>query len=188
VQLIFSNANSGQFQLQGNKFPKLPALGSDLTDEPFRWDHRLFTVFLNLSGHPSQRVSQQAAPSSERKQVEMIVEKMNGRFFDLNSHKNTNAVIDGILQQMQKNGVFVRFDRHEVGPAGSNVQSLEGEGELFVVLSALYSIFRRRCLEITNSSNQSDSQRTYRWQPVKLADTRVFLARSVNVSYFNLYL
>lgn len=58
----------------------------------------------------------------------MIVDKMNGRYFDLNSHKSTNTVIEGILQLMQKNGVFVRFERHELGTTGSGVQSLEGEG------------------------------------------------------------
>jgi hypothetical protein len=60
--------------------------------------------------------------------VEVIVNKMNGRFFDLNSHKTTNVVIDGILQRMQQNGVFVRFERHEI--AGTSVKALEGEGKL----------------------------------------------------------
>jgi hypothetical protein len=141
VSFIFNyliNHLSTNVQLQNGKFPKpLPAVGAELTDEPFRWDHKLFVVCLNLPSHPPQRVIQPAPHSNERKQIDLIVEKMNGNFklylniydnflflgkaFELSSHKSTNSIIEGILQRSQQNGVFVKFDRF--GPAPNTIQS-----------------------------------------------------------------
>ncbi|KAI6204025.1 VWFA domain-containing protein [Aphelenchoides besseyi] len=101
-----------QFYKDG-KFPPLNAPGSELTDEPYRWDHKLFVVFVDLTGHaPFSRAVVERVATVERQQVESIVERLNGRIFNADSPRTMSTIIEGILQRMQQNGVFVRFTRY----------------------------------------------------------------------------
>lgn len=117
----------------------MPAPGAEYTDEPFRWDHKLFVVNVCLPSHPPQRIAQPPVQTTERKQIEAIVEKMNGKSFDFNSHKSTTTIIESILQRMQPNSVFIKFDRCE--STSQNIQPTSNGGKNFGVYSFVMEVF-----------------------------------------------
>lgn len=105
-----------------------------------------------MSGHPAQKIETPPPPSNARKEVDIIVEKMNGdqstrrslfnpkilgSSFEISSHKTTIGIIESIIQQIQQNGVFVRFERDSSAP---NLKKVTEDGGIFLFYRVSQSI------------------------------------------------
>ncbi|PSN38922.1 Integrator complex subunit 6-A [Blattella germanica] len=85
-----------------------PIPGSELTREPFRWDQRLFSLVLRLSGTPA---------------VERDVGLVPRRSYSITSHRMLMQCIDSLVQKVQS-GVVINFEK--IGPDPLPVSAAEG--------------------------------------------------------------
>ncbi|VDD86963.1 unnamed protein product [Enterobius vermicularis] len=129
------------------KLSKPTAMGNELTEEPFRWDHRLFTLVLRLSGGvPRLKVTPGMPLPVDASPINAMCLATGGRSYSVTSHKLLPLCIESIVQKIQQSGVLVRFEK--VGPdplpvvndkvngvlEGSNGKAAEGEnGKQFPV-------------------------------------------------------
>ncbi|CAD5229792.1 unnamed protein product [Bursaphelenchus okinawaensis] len=109
-------------------FPTLPQPLGDLTDEPFRWDHRLFVVGLDIPGHSPIRdlfegLDEDAEEdvvddslSFSSPELKSFISRMNGKLYRMKTAKNMSGILDAVLQKIQVNGVFVRLSKHGADP------------------------------------------------------------------------
>uniref|UniRef100_A0A915E474 VWFA domain-containing protein n=1 Tax=Ditylenchus dipsaci TaxID=166011 RepID=A0A915E474_9BILA len=99
------------------KLSNSTTIGSELTVEPYRWDHRLFSIVLRFPGHYQNNglVGGQAF-IAEDYPIQTLCAAMGGRSFSLTSHKLLSFCIDSILQKIQYIGVLVRLEKHGPDP------------------------------------------------------------------------
>ncbi|CAD5233403.1 unnamed protein product [Bursaphelenchus xylophilus] len=110
-------------------FPPLPQPLGELTEEPFRWDHRLFVVGLDIPGHPpldeiedwmeedEEEEYPEESPTFEHSAAKNMIHKVNGKLYRMRAAKQMNAILDAVLQKIQVNGVFVRLQQHGPEPS-----------------------------------------------------------------------
>ncbi|XP_011135273.1 integrator complex subunit 6-A isoform X2 [Harpegnathos saltator] len=89
-----------------------PIPGSELTKEPFRWDQRLFSLVLRLSGTPAVErdiglVASDASP------IDAMCEVTGGRSYCITSFRMMIQCIDSLVQKVQS-GVVINFEK--IGP------------------------------------------------------------------------
>ncbi|XP_033331442.1 integrator complex subunit 6 isoform X1 [Megalopta genalis] len=89
-----------------------PIPGSELTKEPFRWDQRLFSLVLRLSGTPAVErdigiVANDSSP------IDVMCEVTGGRSYCITSFRMMMQCIDSLVQKVQS-GVVINFEK--IGP------------------------------------------------------------------------
>ncbi|KAF7997424.1 hypothetical protein HCN44_005995 [Aphidius gifuensis] len=89
-----------------------PILGSELTKEPFRWDQRLFSLVLRLSGTPAidRDIGLVASDTSP---IDAMCEITGGRSYCVTSNRMMLQCIDSLVQKVQS-GVVINFEK--IGP------------------------------------------------------------------------
>lgn len=89
-----------------------PILGSELTKEPFRWDQRLFSLVLRLSGTPPIE-RDTGLVASDTSPIDAMCEITGGRSYCVTSHRMMLQCIDSLVQKVQS-GVVINFEK--IGP------------------------------------------------------------------------
>ncbi|KAJ9593745.1 hypothetical protein L9F63_014718 [Diploptera punctata] len=89
-----------------------PIPGSELTREPFRWDQRLFSLVLRLSGTPAVDRDVGLVPS-DGSPIDAMCEVTGGRSYCITSHRMLMQCIDSLVQKVQS-GVVINFEK--IGP------------------------------------------------------------------------
>ncbi|XP_011505090.1 PREDICTED: integrator complex subunit 6-B [Ceratosolen solmsi marchali] len=107
-----------------------PIPGSELTKEPFRWDQRLFSLVLRLSGTPAVE-RDTGLVASDASPIDAMCEVTGGRSYCITSHRMMMQCIDSLVQKVQS-GVVINFEK--IGPdplplANESVNSLHSEND-----------------------------------------------------------
>ncbi|KAL1123378.1 hypothetical protein AAG570_002461 [Ranatra chinensis] len=89
-----------------------PTPGCELTREPFRWDQRLFSLVLRLSGTPAVDRDSGLVPS-DCSPIDAMCEVTGGRSYSVTSHRVLLQCIDSLVQKVQS-GVVINFEK--IGP------------------------------------------------------------------------
>ncbi|KAF6213160.1 hypothetical protein GE061_010875 [Apolygus lucorum] len=89
-----------------------PIPGCELTREPFRWDQRLFSLVLRLSGTPAVERDVGLVPS-DTSPIDAMCEVTGGRSYSVTSHRMLMQCIDSLVQKVQS-GVVINFEK--IGP------------------------------------------------------------------------
>ncbi|XP_057331097.1 integrator complex subunit 6 [Microplitis mediator] len=89
-----------------------PIPGSELTKEPFRWDQRLFSLVLRLSGTPAID-RDTGLVASDASPIDAMCEVTGGRSYCITSHRMMMQCIDSLVQKVQS-GVVINFEK--IGP------------------------------------------------------------------------
>ncbi|XP_034943678.1 integrator complex subunit 6 [Chelonus insularis] len=89
-----------------------PIPGSELTKEPFRWDQRLFSLVLRLSGTPAVD-RDTGLVASDASPIDAMCEVTGGRSYCITSHRMMMQCIDSLVQKVQS-GVVINFEK--IGP------------------------------------------------------------------------
>ncbi|BES92737.1 integrator complex subunit [Nesidiocoris tenuis] len=89
-----------------------PIPGCELTREPFRWDQRLFSLVLRLSGTPAVERDVGLVPS-DSSPIDAMCEVTGGRSYSVTSHRMLMQCIDSLVQKVQS-GVVINFEK--IGP------------------------------------------------------------------------
>lgn len=107
-----------------------PIPGSELTREPFRWDQRLFSLVLRLSGTPALDRDIGLVPS-DTSPIDAMCEVTGGRSYCITSHRMLMQCIDSLVQKVQS-GVVINFEK--IGPDPLPVTNEGGRQESDVLL------------------------------------------------------
>ncbi|KAJ4449233.1 hypothetical protein ANN_00630 [Periplaneta americana] len=105
-------SNSAGVQEDFNLPMHSPIPGSELTREPFRWDQRLFSLVLRLSGTPALDRDVGLVPS-DSSPIDAMCEVTGGRSYCITSHRMLMQCIDSLVQKVQS-GVVINFEK--IGP------------------------------------------------------------------------
>ncbi|XP_068626188.1 integrator complex subunit 6 [Battus philenor] len=105
------SSNAG-IQEEFNLPMNCPIPGSELTREPFRWDQRLFSLVLRLSGTPAVERDTGLVPS-DSSPIDAMCEVTGGRSYCITSHRMLMQCIDSLVQKVQS-GVVINFEK--IGP------------------------------------------------------------------------
>ncbi|KDR21465.1 hypothetical protein L798_03918, partial [Zootermopsis nevadensis] len=105
-------SNSAGVQEDFNLPMHSPIPGSELTREPFRWDQRLFSLVLRLSGTPALDRDVGLVPS-DGSPIDAMCEVTGGRSYCITSHRMLMQCIDSLVQKVQS-GVVINFEK--IGP------------------------------------------------------------------------
>lgn len=89
-----------------------PIPGSELTKEPFRWDQRLFSLVLRLSGTPAVD-RDTGLVASDSSPIDAMCEVTGGRSYCVTSQRMMHQCIDSLVQKVQS-GVVINFEK--IGP------------------------------------------------------------------------
>lgn len=82
--------------------------GAKLTKEPFRWDQRLFSLILRMSGHKGDERGEGKVPHDDSP-LERMCEVTGGRSYRVKSQYVLNQCIESLVQKAQP-GVVINFD------------------------------------------------------------------------------
>ncbi|XP_014256090.2 integrator complex subunit 6 [Cimex lectularius] len=105
-------SNTSGIQEEFNLPMHSPIPGSELTREPFRWDQRLFSLVLRLSGTPAIERDVGLVPS-DTSPIDAMCEVTGGRSYSVTSHRMLMQCIDSLVQKVQS-GVVINFEK--IGP------------------------------------------------------------------------
>uniref|UniRef100_A0A1B6HDR4 VWFA domain-containing protein n=1 Tax=Homalodisca liturata TaxID=320908 RepID=A0A1B6HDR4_9HEMI len=108
-----------------------PIPGSEMTREPFRWDQRLFSLVLRMSGTPALDRDTGLVPS-DTSPIDAMCEVTGGRSYSITSQRMLMQCIDSLVLKVQS-GVVINFEK--IGPDPTpitNENSREGseDGDL----------------------------------------------------------
>lgn len=90
--------------------------GSELTREPFRWDQRLFSLVLRLTGSPpsdSSPSNQLSLTSDQHSSIGAMCAVTAGRSYTITTQRSILQSIDALVQKVQS-GVVIQFEK--IGP------------------------------------------------------------------------
>lgn len=82
--------------------------GAKLTKEPFRWDQRLFSLILRMSGHKCDERTEGKVPHDDSP-LEKMCEVTGGRSYKIRSQYVLNQCIESLVQKALP-GVVINFD------------------------------------------------------------------------------
>jgi integrator complex subunit 6 len=85
--------------------------GAELTREPFRWDQRLFSLVLRLTGTPP--LDPIGLVPSDSSPIDTMCEVTGGRSYAITSHRMLMQCVDSLVQKIQS-GVVIYFEK--IGP------------------------------------------------------------------------
>ncbi|XP_055845300.1 integrator complex subunit 6 [Episyrphus balteatus] len=83
--------------------------GTKFTKEPFRWDQRLFSLVLRMSGNKIDERVDGKVPHDDSP-IERMCEVTGGRSYRVKSHYVLNQCIESLVQKVQP-GVVLHFDQ-----------------------------------------------------------------------------
>lgn len=108
-----------ELPMQNNIVP-----GAELTREPFRWDQRLFSLVLRLTGAPPNDNSQaNSNVTNEHSPIGAMCSVTAGRSYTVNSKQTIMQSIESLVSKIQS-GVVVQFVKF-----GPDPPALEGQSE-----------------------------------------------------------
>ncbi|GAA6068352.1 integrator complex subunit 6, partial [Tachysurus ichikawai] len=87
-----------------------PLPGSELTKEPFRWDQRLFTLVLRISGHAPLEPEPVGGVPADPSPVTPMCEVTGGRSYSVFSQRMLNQCLESLVQKIQS-GVVINFEK-----------------------------------------------------------------------------
>lgn len=87
--------------------------GAELTREPFRWDQRLFSLVLRLTGTPPLERDPMGLVPSDNSPIDTMCEVTGGRSYAITSHRMLMQCVDSLVQKIQS-GVVIYFEK--IGP------------------------------------------------------------------------
>ncbi|KAI5107416.1 integrator complex subunit 6 [Silurus meridionalis] len=87
-----------------------PLPGSELTKEPFRWDQRLFSLVLRISGHASLEPEQVGGVPADPSPVTPMCEVTGGRSYSVFSQRMLNQCLESLVQKIHS-GVVLNFEK-----------------------------------------------------------------------------
>ncbi|XP_046654830.1 integrator complex subunit 6-like isoform X2 [Daphnia pulicaria] len=87
--------------------------GAELTREPFRWDQRLFSLVLRLTGTPPLERDPMGLVPSDGSPIDTMCEVTGGRSYAITSHRMLMQCVDSLVQKIQS-GVVIYFEK--IGP------------------------------------------------------------------------
>ncbi|VDN40725.1 unnamed protein product [Gongylonema pulchrum] len=105
--------------------------------EPFRWDQRLYSIVLRLSGDtPITRIAPGVNIPSDNSPIDAMCVATGGRSYCITSHKMLSSCIESIIQKLQQQGIVLHFEK--IGPdpppipdrANGLVENCKKNGEL----------------------------------------------------------
>lgn len=102
----YSHRNGTDSQLSLPLNVNIP--GAKLTKEPFRWDQRLFSLILRISGHKGDERVEGKVPHDDSP-LEKMCEVTGGRSYKIRSQYVLNQCIESLVQKAQP-GVVINFD------------------------------------------------------------------------------
>ncbi|XP_023293909.2 integrator complex subunit 6 [Lucilia cuprina] len=82
--------------------------GTKFTKEPFRWDQRLFSLVLRMSGNKIDERVEGKVPHDDSP-IERMCEVTGGRSYRVRSHHVLNQCIESLVQKVQP-GVVLQFE------------------------------------------------------------------------------
>lgn len=82
--------------------------GAKLTKEPFRWDQRLFSLVLRMSGNKLDERVEGKVPHDDSP-IEKMCEVTGGRSYKVRTHYVLNQCIESLVQKVQP-GVVIHFE------------------------------------------------------------------------------
>jgi integrator complex subunit 6 len=88
--------------------------GFELTREPFRWDQRLFSLVLRMTGQPSGERENGLVPS-DNSPIDAMCEVTGGRSYAITTHRMLHQCIDSLVQKVQA-GVVIHFEKYGPDP------------------------------------------------------------------------
>ncbi|XP_039274960.1 integrator complex subunit 6 [Nilaparvata lugens] len=131
-----------------------PIPGSEMTREPFRWDQRLFSLVLRLSGTPAvDRDSGLGLVPSDSSPIDAMCEVTGGRSYSITSHRMLMQCIDSLVQKVQS-GVVINFEKR--GPDPPPITTDGKDNQDYGVDSESEMDCRDWDKEIINPSNQNE--------------------------------
>lgn len=83
--------------------------GTKFTKEPFRWDQRLFSLVLRMSGNKMDERIEGKVPHDDS-HIERMCEVTGGRSYRIKSHYVLNQCIESLVQKVQP-GVVLHFEQ-----------------------------------------------------------------------------
>ncbi|GFV05386.1 integrator complex subunit 6 [Trichonephila clavipes] len=97
--------------------------GSELTKEPFRWDQRLFSLVLRLTGIPPADREPSTVVPSDNSPVDVMCEVTGGRSYAVISQRMLMQCLESLVQKLQ-GGVVINFEK--TGPDPPPINGGEG--------------------------------------------------------------
>ena len=92
--------------------------GSELTREPFRWDQRLFSLVLRLTGSPPTETSGSTIASltaDQHSSIGAMCAVTAGRSYTITTQRSILQSIDALVQKVQS-GVVIQFEKFGPDP------------------------------------------------------------------------
>jgi integrator complex subunit 6 len=108
-----------------------PIPGSELTREPFRWDQRLFSLVLRLSGTPALDRDIGLVPS-DSSPIDAMCEVTGGRSYCITSHRMLMQCIDSLVQKVQS-GVVINFEKIGPDPPPVTAEGAKADSDVTIV-------------------------------------------------------
>ncbi|XP_042896207.1 integrator complex subunit 6 [Parasteatoda tepidariorum] len=87
--------------------------GSELTKEPFRWDQRLFSLVLRLTGIPPADREPSSVVPPDNSPVDAMCDVTGGRSYAVISQRMLMQCLESLVQKLQ-GGVVINFEK--IGP------------------------------------------------------------------------
>ncbi|VDO94882.1 unnamed protein product [Soboliphyme baturini] len=139
-----SSMTSGSDVIRELEIPKSPLPGSELVDEPFRWDHRIFALVLRIAGHPPKVFPTSSIVPSDISPVDAMCEVTGGkklalfhilcrkshitrlgRSYCISSQRMLIQCLESLVQKVQS-GVVLYLEK--IGPDPPGVATDEAAG------------------------------------------------------------
>lgn len=89
--------------------------GSELTREPFRWDQRLFSLVLRLTGSPPSDPSLNPCLMPDHSAIGAMCNVTAGRSYSITSQRSIIQSIEALVQKVQS-GVVIQFEKFGPDP------------------------------------------------------------------------
>ncbi|EFX73352.1 hypothetical protein DAPPUDRAFT_188894 [Daphnia pulex] len=128
--------------------------GAELTREPFRWDQRLFSLVLRLTGTPPLERDPMGLVPSDGSPIDTMCEVTGGRSYAITSHRMLMQCVDSLVQKIQS-GVVIYFEK--IGPdpplLAEGLNILEKE-IVQVVKFCLMTIVKLRMIYVPRSAQK----------------------------------
>ncbi|XP_054268815.1 integrator complex subunit 6 [Macrosteles quadrilineatus] len=112
-------SNTSGVQEEFNLPMHSPIPGSEMTREPFRWDQRLFSLVLRMSGTPAMDRDTGLVPS-DSSPIDAMCEVTGGRSYSITSQRMLMQCIDSLVLKVQS-GVVINFEK--IGPDPAPITS-----------------------------------------------------------------
>lgn len=122
--------------------------GSELTREPFRWDQRLFSLVLRLTGSPPMDNSSNMGLPLDSSPIQGMCAVTAGRSYSITSQRGIVQSIEALVSKIQC-GVVIQFEK--IGPDPPPIESHNSQPETHANATVIPQ---------SDTSNQNQNQPT----------------------------